>query len=54
MLLLFKIGIGSLNSGFYERVIDRFTRTIEMESELSSAYANRAEAYRCFISVRNL
>jgi tetratricopeptide (TPR) repeat protein len=40
------LGIGYLNSGFYERAIDRFTRAIEMESELASAYANRAEAYR--------
>lgn len=40
------LGIGYLNSGFYERAIDRFTRAIEMESDLASAYANRAEAYR--------
>jgi tetratricopeptide (TPR) repeat protein len=40
------LGIGYLHSGFYERAINRFTHAIEMESELASTYANRAEAYR--------
>ncbi len=40
------LGMGCLKSGFYERAIDRFSRAIEMEPELLSAYANRAEAYR--------
>jgi tetratricopeptide (TPR) repeat protein len=40
------LGIGYLNSGFYERATDRLTRAIEIEPELVGAYANRAEAYR--------
>ena len=40
------LGMGYLKSGFYERAIDRFTRAIEMEPDLISADAYRAEAYR--------
>ncbi len=40
------LGMGYLKSGFYERAADILSRAIEMDSELISAYVNRAEAYR--------
>jgi tetratricopeptide (TPR) repeat protein len=40
------LGMGYLKSGFYERAIDKFNHAIEMEPDMMSAYAYRAEAYR--------
>jgi len=40
------MSIPALKNGFYEQALDRFTRAIEVEPELISAYVNRAEAYR--------
>ena len=40
------LGVGYLKSEIYQPAIYNFTRAIEMESEFTAAYANRAEAYR--------
>jgi tetratricopeptide (TPR) repeat protein len=40
------LGMACLKGGFYERAIDEFTRAVETDPGLFSAYAYRAEAYR--------
>ena len=40
------LGVGNLKSGNHERAIGIFTRAIDLDPQMTSAYSYRAEAYR--------